>query len=75
VGAHLAEVGLDPIFVNPWPENVQAIRERGLEVARMNGAGSVSTRARALHVCDVAQSVRESPIEVAFIAVKSYDTA
>jgi 2-dehydropantoate 2-reductase len=75
VGAHLAAAGVDPILVDPWPENVQAIRERGLEVTGMDGAGSVAARVRALHVCDVAQLVRESPIEVAFIAVKSYDTA
>jgi 2-dehydropantoate 2-reductase len=29
---------------------------------------------RALHICDVPQLVRERPIDIAFIAVKAYDT-
>ncbi len=75
VGAHLAAAGADPILVDAWPANVEAIRERGLVVEGMGGAGSVRTRARALHVGDVPQLVREPAIDVAFVAVKSYDTA
>lgn len=75
VGAHLARAGLEPILVDPWPAHVEAMREHGLVVTGMNGAGTVEARVRALHVCDVPQLVREAPIDVAFIAVKSYDTA
>lgn len=75
VGAHLSRAGLDPILVDAWPEHVEAMRERGLVVTGMNAAGSVESRVRALHLCDVPQLVREQPIDVAFIAVKSYDTA
>lgn len=72
VGAHLARAGLDPILVDPWPEHVEAMRRHGLSVTGM--AGAVETPVRALHLCDVPQLVREAPIDVAFIAVKSYDT-
>lgn len=75
VGAHLAKAGMDPILVDAWPEHVEAMRERGLSVTGMTGAGTVEARVRALHVSDVPQLVRELPIDVAFIAVKSYDTA
>lgn len=75
VGAHLARAGQDPILVDAWPEHVETIRERGLSVTGMNGAGAVEARVRALHLCDVPQLVRQAPIDVAFIAVKSYDTA
>lgn len=75
VGAHMAKAGIEPILVDAWPEHVEAMRARGLSVTGMNGAGSVEARVRALHIGDVPQLVREQPIDVAFIAVKSYDTA
>jgi 2-dehydropantoate 2-reductase len=50
------------------------MRNHGLSVTGMNGAGSVQTAVRSLHVGDVQQLVRERPIDIAFIAVKSYDT-
>jgi 2-dehydropantoate 2-reductase len=75
VGAHLSKAGVDTTLVDPWPEHVQAMRERGLVVTGMNGQGAVETPVRALHVCDVPQLVKERPFDVAFIAVKCYDTA
>lgn len=75
VGAHLARAGLEPVLVDAWPEHVQAMRAHGLAVTGMNGAGAVHARVRALHLCDVPQLVREPAFDVAFIAVKSYDTA
>lgn len=72
-GAHLARAGLEPVLVDGWPEHVQAIREHGLRVTGM--AGAVQAPVRALHVGDVSQLVREQPFDIAFIAVKSYDTA
>ncbi|NML43262.1 2-dehydropantoate 2-reductase [Ramlibacter sp. G-1-2-2] len=74
VGAHLTSAGVDAVLVDAWPEHVQAMRERGLSVRGMNGAGSVHAKVRALHVSDVPQLVREQPFDVAFIAVKAYDT-
>lgn len=74
-GAHMTRAGVDTILVDAWPEHVEAMRRDGLTVHGMNGAGSVQTRVRALHVGEVQQLVREQPIDVAFIAVKAYDTA
>lgn len=74
VGAHLTKAGVDTTFVDAWPEHVQAMRSHGVSVTGMNGAGSVQTAVRALHIGDVSQLVREAPIDVAFIAVKAYDT-
>lgn len=73
-GAHMTQAGVDTLLVDAWPEHVQAMRTDGLSVTGMNGAGSVTTPVRALHISDVPQLVREKPIDVAFIAVKSYDT-
>lgn len=74
VGAHMARAGVDITWVDAWPDNVQAIRQRGMHVTGMNGAGSVQATAPALHISDVSQLVREQPFDVVFIAVKSYDT-
>ena len=74
VGAHMTKAGVDAILVDAWPEHVEAMRANGLVVSGMNGAGSVETRVRALHIGEVQQLVRKKPIDVAFIGVKSYDT-
>jgi 2-dehydropantoate 2-reductase len=74
VGAHLAKASVDVTLVDPWPEHVEAMRRDGLTVTGMNGAGSVQTPVRALHVNDAQQLIRERPFDIAFIAVKSYDT-
>ncbi|WP_395345315.1 ketopantoate reductase family protein [Variovorax sp. UC122_21] len=78
VGAHLARAGVDTTLVDAWPEHVEAMRRDGLRVSGMNGmdgAGAVHAKVRALHVGEVAQLARKAAFDVAFIAVKSYDTA
>ena len=74
VGAHLVKAGVDTVFVDAWPEHVQAMRAEGIHVSGMNGAGAVQTPVRALHIADVQQLLREPPFDVVFMAVKSYDT-
>lgn len=74
VGAHMAAAGIDTVFVDAWPANVETIRAGGMTVEGMNGAGAVHARVHALHLCDVPQLVRERPFDIAFLAVKSYDT-
>lgn len=75
VGAHATRSGIETLLVDAWPEHVEAMRRDGLKVEGMDGAGSVHTPVRALHVGDVPQLLREAPIDVAFISVKAYDTA
>lgn len=74
VGAHMTHAGVDVTLIDAWPDNVQAMRTQGITVTGMNGAGSVHTPVRALHISDVSQLVREHPFDIVFIAVKSYDT-
>jgi len=74
VGAHMTQAGVDVTLVDAWAEHVQAMRSQGISVSGMNGAGSVHTPVRALHISDVSQLVREQPFDIVFIAVKSYDT-
>ena len=42
-GAHMAQAGEDVTFIDPWPENVETMKAKGLKVC-VNGC---STRASA----------------------------
>jgi 2-dehydropantoate 2-reductase len=70
IGADLVRAGLDVTFVEQWPEHVEAMRERGIEV-RLPGETQV-TPVRALHLCDVA--TLRKPFDLVFVLVKAYDT-
>jgi 2-dehydropantoate 2-reductase len=71
IGAFLSRAGHDVTFIDPWPEQVEAIRTRGIAVTGPHDP--FSAKARALHVHEAQQL--EAPFDIAFIAMKSYDTA
>src|SRR5262245_29755701 len=70
VGGHLARAGEDVSLVDPWPEHVDAIRQRGLRLGGTQGEHTV--RVRALHLTDI-QSFSCKPVDIAIISTKSYD--
>ncbi len=71
-GGMLARGGLDVTLVDGWPAHVDAIKARGL---RLYGTqGEFLVQPRALHMHEVHQLARH-PVDVAILAVKSYDTA
>lgn len=74
-GAHMAHAGVDVTLIDAWPEHVEHVRREGLSVTGMNAAATVTARPDIRHIGDVQSLVREEPIDIAFIAVKSYDTA
>ena len=74
-GAHMARAGEDVTLIDAWPENVATIRRQGLRIEGLDPEDGFTTPARALHVGDVQSCVREEPFDIAFIAMKSYDTA
>jgi 2-dehydropantoate 2-reductase len=74
-GACMVRAGEDVIFVDAWAEHVQAMRRDGLHVTCVEPGNSFHLPVvRALHISDVPQLIKEPPTDVAFIAVKSYDT-
>lgn len=75
VGGYMARMGEDVIFVDPWPEHVRAINEQGLSLSGLTEAECFTTPARAISLTEVQSLARERPIDIAFICVKSYDTA
>lgn len=74
VGAHMVREGEDVTFIDPWPEHVQAMRE-GLRITGTTPGEEFSVPVRALHLTDVQQLGKEAPIDIAFVCMKSYDTA
>jgi len=75
VGGWLAQLGRDITFVDPWPENVETIRSRGLELDGLTPEEKVVVRnAKVLHLTEL-QSFASRPFDIAMVAMKSYDTA
>ena len=71
VGGLLTEAGVDVTLVDQWPEHVEAMRREGLRLS-IAGHGDRTVPVTALHISEL-QSVDE-PFDLAFVAVKSYDT-
>src|SRR5580693_6221588 len=74
-GAHMVQAGEDVTYIDPWPENVEAIRGDGLRVTHIRDVEPFTVRPRALHVTEAQQLSKETPFDIAFVCTKSYDTA
>ena len=70
IGADLTRAGLDVTLIEQWPEHVEAMRSRGVEV-RMPHC-TERTPVRAFNLCDVA-TFRDK-FDVVLILMKAYDT-
>jgi 2-dehydropantoate 2-reductase len=73
VGGNLAHLGHDVTLIDPWPEHVETIRARGLELDGLTPEEKFTARPKVLHLMEV-QSLMKTPVDVAMVAVKSYDT-
>jgi len=71
LGAFLARDGHAVTLVDPWAAQVEAIRERGLHVTGPHEPFQV--RPAAVHLHEAARLPRD--FEIAFVAMKAYDTA
>jgi len=74
-GAHMVHAGEDVTFIDPWPAHVEQMRKHGLRVIHALDVPEFNVAVRALHVTDVQQLAKEKPIDIAFVCMKSYDTA
>src|SRR5262244_534997 len=73
-GAHMVQAGEDVTYIDPWPENVEAIRNDGLRVTHIRDIEPFTVKPRALHLTEAQQLAKEAPIDIAFVCMKSYDT-
>ena len=67
----MARVGEDVTLIDPWPEHIEYIKHNGLNLSGTQGEHNV--RVNALHLHEV-QSLFKTPIDIAFVCTKSYDT-
>jgi len=74
-GAHMVGAGRDVTFIDPWPEHVEHMRKHGLRVTHAKDVAEFTVPVRALHVTDAQQLAKEQPVDIAFVCMKSYDTA
>jgi len=74
VGGLMAQAGHDITFVDPWPEHVAAIREHGLAIEGVTPEESCTVRVNALHLTELQSFSRQRPVDIAIVAMKSYDT-
>ena len=75
VGGYLAHTGHDVTLIDPWPENIDAIRTRGLQLDGVTDAEKITvTTAKTMHLSEVQSLAKQKPIDIAFVAMKSYDT-
>jgi len=74
-GAHMAQAGEDVTFIDMWPENVEAMRSKGLRITHLRDVPEFTTPVKAIHLTELQATVKQKPFDIAFICVKSYDTA
>jgi 2-dehydropantoate 2-reductase len=71
----MVQAGEDVTFIDPWPAHVDHMRKHGLRVTHAKDVPEFRVPVRALHVTDVQQIAKEKPFDIAFVCMKSYDTA
>lgn len=74
VGGHLTRAGNDVTLIDPWPEHVESMRRNGLSLSGTTPAERCSVPVNAMHITDVQGLVKQKPIDIVFMSVKSYDT-
>ncbi len=75
VGGYFARQGQDVTLIDMWPENIEAMRSRGLELDGVTPEEKFTVRnAKTMHLTEVQSLSKQKPIDIAFVAVKSYDT-
>jgi 2-dehydropantoate 2-reductase len=71
LGAFLARAGHDVMLVDPWAEQIEAIRQRGIAVTGPHEP--FQARPGATHLHEAARLPRD--YDIVFVAMKAYDTA
>jgi 2-dehydropantoate 2-reductase len=73
-GGHLANNGFDVTLIDPWPEHVETIRRDGLAIEGVTADEYICATPKTMHLTEVQRLAKERPIDIAMVAVKSYDT-
>lgn len=74
VGGYLTRNGERITFIDPWPEHVETMRRDGLTLRGQSAPENFTVPVKALHLTELQSAIRAEPFDIAFVAVKSYDT-
>src|SRR3974390_722651 len=74
-GAHMVQAGEDVTFIDPSPADVGARRQHGPRVPDAMQAPEFTVPVRPVPVTEPKQLAKEKPVDIAFVCMKSYDTA
>jgi 2-dehydropantoate 2-reductase len=70
VGGNFARQGLDVTLIDPWPEHVEVIRAKGLELDGVTPEEKFTVKPNIIHLTEL-QSFAKSPFDIAMVAMKS----
>lgn len=73
-GGQMAQAGQDVVLFDAWPEHVETVRRDGLSLEELDSDARTIIRPDIRHITQTQELIRERPVDIAFIAVKSYDT-
>ncbi|APX90483.1 hypothetical protein BV394_12710 [Brevirhabdus pacifica] len=73
-GGQMAQAGMDVVMFDAWPEHVETVRRDGLSLEELDSDARAVVHPDIRHLSQVQELIREHPVDIAFIAVKSYDT-
>src|SRR5260221_3582209 len=74
VGGYFAHPGQDVTLIDPWPAHIGTIRRHGLALTGLPPEEHLTvTAAKTMHLTEVQSLAKQKPIDIAFVAVKSYD--
>ena len=74
IGGHLVRAGEDITLVDMWGEHVEAMRRQGLHLSQTSSKDAFTVKPNVLDLSEVQTLAKQKPIDIAFLAVKSYDT-
>src|SRR6202047_1827630 len=74
-GAHMVQAGEDVTFIDFWPEHVEHMKQHGLTITHIREVEPFTVPVRALPITELQHLAKEAPIDIAFVCMKSYDTA
>ncbi len=75
IGGYLARLGHDVVLIDPWVEHVEHIRRHGLRLEGSSEEECFTVKVRAAHLGELRAIEQDGPIDIAFLSLKSYDTA
>ncbi|MFT5390356.1 MAG: 2-dehydropantoate 2-reductase [Gammaproteobacteria bacterium] len=73
-GGHMARAGVDITFVDPWVENVEAMRTTGLELRGLSAQECCNVKVKAMTPDEFKAISAERPVDIGIISTKSFDT-